>query len=380
MTLARRLTHQQPCLAGGRSGLPLPAIATVLATVLLGIGCRTTAPLRGSLEPVARFQLAGDGGTPIAVAWEPKGTALLVAGGIGPVQVWRSPVDGTSPPITFQTSERLIKAGFVDAKTVLIATEDGRMVLWDWTTGRTLWERKPRPGGHASFAAVSPDLKWGAFEGHAFDIRTGAEVGPAEKMTTERALEFSADGTRLLDAGFRSPHLALRELPSGAVRSWNARDHVTTAALSPDGRVVAAATRPGTVYLWRPPEEKAVHSWSVRGEPSFLRFSSDGQTVTVVSDEALSVYHLPTSRFLFQTPVRKPSRSWAAEGEFAASADVDGYVQLWNTARGIPIAEAKPFATGALGIAIKPDARLLAAADGEGAIVVMRWTDPPPAR
>ena len=121
------------------------------------------------------------------------------------------------------------------------------MVLWDWTTGRTLLERRPRPGEHASFAAVSPDLKWGAFGGRVFDIRTGAEVGPAAMMTTERALGFSADGARLLDAGFRSPHLVLRQLPSGSVRTWSAPDHVTTAALSPDGRVVAAATSPGTV-------------------------------------------------------------------------------------------------------------------------------------
>src|SRR5579884_897881 len=150
--------------------------------------------------------------------------------------------------------------------------DTGVLHFWDTTTGKEirrvhLPSQLPlKPHNSPSETVFSPDGKFlavASFDGSAvwlLDATTGKPVCTVEGMRSAdnyRSLSFSSDGRILASAAHKTVHLA--EVPSGQPlpRIVLPQEGVTTAAaLSPDGRTLAAwwhGPFPGSkISLWEP--------------------------------------------------------------------------------------------------------------------------------
>jgi hypothetical protein len=251
----------------------LAAVLVLAAGVGSALGCRAcfrseTAP-EGVLEPVRRLKLAGD--SPVAATIEDEGGTLLVAGMYGPVQVWALSRTEGEPVGTWKASEQLRAVHLAGRETILIAADGGVVTLWNWKTGQTLFSMNvPEP---VERAAMSRDGRFVASGGTVFDRQAGRLVDPPMPVTGQKALEFSADGHKLLSAGFHDQWIIVRDLATQKVDKWSAPGKVTAGALAAGGDAVVAALRGGRIQVYRPGAGDAVASWSHGEEVQALHFA-----------------------------------------------------------------------------------------------------------
>lgn len=171
------------------------------------------------------------------------------------VTVWAAPFTSSAPAFDRRASGTLAMVRFASPDVVFAATEGGAVSEWNWKTGSTDFEHK---FSSSALAARSGDGRYIAFGGEVYDRKTGREESTA-RVAEESALQFSADGTRLLSASFHDRTLLVRTLPAGvdraggAAQEWHARGDVRRATISPRGDRVAAALRGGDIEVWQLP-------------------------------------------------------------------------------------------------------------------------------
>jgi WD40 repeat protein len=145
-----------------------------------------------------------------------------------------------------------------DGRTVISASYDCTIKLWDITTGANLRTFK----GHRSYVEAvifSPDGKKVASASNDYtvrlwDIATGAALqtfkGPMFKIG---AIAFSPDSGTVISASDDCT-VKLWDTVTGAnLRTFKAQwtyNYIKTVAFSPDGGMVASASDDGTVRLW----------------------------------------------------------------------------------------------------------------------------------
>ena len=152
------------------------------------------------------------------------------------------------------------------------------------------------------------------------------------------------------------------------------RDSVRSVSFSPDGRLVATASRDGTARLWE------VASGQPVGEPLTghtaaiwdLSFSPDGRLVATASvDGTARLWEVASGQ-----PVGEPLTGHTAplhgvafspDGRLVATASDDGTARLWEVASGQPVGEPLTGHTDLVhGVAFSPDGGLVATASSDG--------------
>jgi dipeptidyl aminopeptidase/acylaminoacyl peptidase len=203
---------------------------------------------------------------------------------------------------------------------------DGRVIVWDTSTGRliaTLGER-PRSGVAGDHAIIDLDfgrdgtlLAAASFDGtvRVWDVASGGQrlVLGAHPVAVSAA--FSPDGRLLATSG-----------TDGAVKLWNVSTGarirslaghlgtVSRVAFSPDGQTLATAGYDSTARLWdvSTGEELLVLRGQTRGLTD-LEFSADGtRLATSAIDGTVRVYVLPLQDLVDLARFRL-TRSWTEE-------------------------------------------------------------------
>jgi RNA polymerase sigma factor (sigma-70 family) len=273
-----------------------------------------------------------------------------------------------------------------DGKVLVSAGRDGWVRLWDRATGREL----RRMGDRDPFQtfALSADGRvlavgtqgpgrpvvglWDLAAGKELRRLTLAGTGPP------LAVAFRPDG-RVLAAAGRAGSITLWDVDTGAeIRTWAGHEGgVACLAFAPDGQSLVSGGQDQSLRLWdpatgrllrrlEPPRDQAPAVMLAPDAPvSRPSEPLDGPIVTKavrVLGGLLAGDTVPVAPVAPAAPVRSPvlqAAAFSPDGRALASGGQDGVIHLWNPATGEEVRHLAGHPGGTLALAFAPDGRRL---------------------
>jgi WD40 repeat protein len=300
------------------------------------------------------------------MALSPDGRLLVLANGAG-LLVWDTAADRQAwkAPLT-EGAVRHLAAFSPDGKLLASASGYG-LDLWDAQTGRKwigpcLHRYRPEcvvlsSDGRTAAAGVGAEVA-------VWDTATGKERFQFPAEGGIRCLACSADGKALAVAANR---LTLWDLTSGQAR-WRRPGEFSHLALSPDGKVVAAANREAVV-LWSAATGEHLRRWAAPPEGlAALAFSPGGKRLLAVEGGAKAttrIWDADSGKEIARwTPAQAGGlRLFGPGGSALALGQGEKLrVAVLDRATGKPLLELLPRTNAGEFYALSPDGRMLAAA------------------
>ena len=301
----------------------------------------------GRLKKIDSRQQQTDGVS--VLAWAPDGKALISGGEDGSVGWWKGQTVRSKP--AHSSSVRHV-AFASDRKWMFSLSCDALRV---WT----------HPGG-----TLQEETKLSFDEGRTFSMA----ASPVDPIFVVGAIGKDPEIYTVPDAAWCDP-LPDRSLSSRLRLRWPPpKPFLATAlAFSPDGRVVAAGSLDGSVWLWTIADRTLL--WKKRLAKTCvvaLVFSPAGAHIASASDGQVCVYNLDGSALL-QQEVDGPVKgvAFSPDGNLLACALEKGAMMFLDLAACSSVAGPLPRPTGALAVAISPDGTRLAVGLPNG--VVELW-------
>ncbi|KAG2741405.1 WD40 repeat-like protein [Suillus brevipes Sb2] len=185
-----------------------------------------------------------------------------------------------------------------DEKRLASASNDGTLKIWDADTGELVFDVEDHQGrvwtvayspNGTKIASGSADCTvrmWNAATGK-------QQTQPLIHDKPVRSIVWSPDSRRLI-SGCNGGHIYFWSAPTGAQLGSPLRAHsgaIVLLVISPDGELIASASRDHTARLWsistRKPFGRVLqHADGV----NTVAFSPDGQLVVTASDENMSIF------------------------------------------------------------------------------------------
>ncbi|MCP5107084.1 MAG: NACHT domain-containing protein, partial [bacterium] len=262
-----------------------------------------------------------------------------------------------------------------DGKTVLSASDDGTLRLWEAASGKEIrvFTGHKRAVNACAFspdgtrlvsASVDKTLKlWETASGKEIRVFTGHKG-------SVRSCAFSLDGTRLVSASDDCT-LKLWEAASGKeIRVFTGhKGSVRSCAFSPDGTRLVSASSDNTLKLWSKDSGKEIrvftgHKYSVRS----CAFSPDGRRLVSASDDnTLKLWNTGSGKEIRVFTGHKnwvTSCAFSPDGTRLVSASDDHTLKLWDTKSGKEIRVFNRHKNTVWNCAFSPDGtRLVSASD-----------------
>ncbi|WMC09939.1 hypothetical protein PU634_12640 [Oceanimonas pelagia] len=270
-------------------------LTPLLALGLLLAGCDRATP------PLVRQPLAK--GSVVAADTTADGRFTLVAGGNGPVQVWRQ--GGATPLYQWYQGEET-------APVVLLATSPD--------------------GQHAATATDSTVAVW--------SLASGENLGFYRLEQPLRALALAGGGRELL-LGYQSGEVEYVNLSSGRrLQFLGHRDRINSLDLSANGRYALSASHDGEVMFWQTTNAAVLARWHHEQSVNLVRLDQQGRLAFSADAQGTgAVRRLPGGELQarLQVPARGQtfvSARFNARGDQLATGGTARRLDLWRLSDG----------------------------------------------
>jgi RNA polymerase sigma factor (sigma-70 family) len=315
-----------------------------------------------------------------SVAFTPDGRTLVAGDDSGSVFVWDVGGKLQRSWKTQQWAQRVRGLAVAPDGRTVATTLGGKVHLWEVGSGREI--RRFEPGGRVERLAFAPDglLAVGGSGPDAFGF---AQLwDPATGKEGQRwyaagfgigALAFSNDGRMLATAG-NDCRIRLWETNSDKELKPADGDasRALTAAYSPDGRFVATGGMDGAVRLWEAATGRLLHRCGPHlGWVNRVAFTPDGRRLlSVGSDGTIRVWDTTTGKELrligtqFECDSYTAGLAVSSDGRTVTAKCSGDTVRTWDLETGRELRRIT-VAGRSLQLALSPDGRTLATAEGE---------------
>jgi WD40 repeat protein len=311
------------------------------------------------------------------ISFSPDGIWMCTGSDGGSIRIWNV-ADGT---LVRTFAGRLGFAFSPDWKKMasISSGTDDIIDLWNVSTGRVVRKMVGHTNGvlDVAFSADGNQLVSDSYDNtvKVWDVSSGKQIRSLEG--TNAFFTFSPDGKRLV-TGSQNGAVALRNLSDDSVlRMWEGySNEITHVAFSPDGTLLAAASR-NSIKLWTVPDGELVETLDGHSrEVTSVLFSPDGKLLASGSDDdTLKAWNVSDGllvRTLDGGSDGVDSIAFPPEGETLASVSGNGTLKVWNISDGglVRIRDG----VGARAV-FSPDGQLLASLGDNGLIQIFNVSD-----
>ncbi|MBL1108772.1 helix-turn-helix domain-containing protein [Streptomyces sp. 5-8] len=371
-------------------------------------------------------------GAPVSIAFSPNGKLLAAGDELGDVQLSDTGTGSLHARFTGHKGPVRAVRFSPDGRLLATGSADDTARLYDVTTGESRAVLKGHTGGVTS-VSFSPDgtvLATGSRDRtvRLWDTRRGAARASWKTADTATSMVFTTDGRALetgdaaggvstWDTAGQRTHgtrtvvssalatsvslppdghviAALTDADGRTVQVWDATDHMlrttvqshsrsvalVTAALDPDGRVLATGDTGATVRLWdvATGKRRAVLTGHT-GVVAALAFSGDGHTLASAdASGTIRLWDVATGRSRALLTDNAASVALSADGRTLAVGHDDGTVRLWDVSTLTVRDTLRGRRLQVSSMAMSSDQRTLAAGSGDGTIQLWKLTVPSP--
>lgn len=281
-----------------------------------------------------------------SVAMAPTGHTFLSAGEDHLIKLW-SVSDVQKPVRTF--------AGHTHKVTSVTFTQDGTralsvgwdaVMMWDVTSGRTIWSTKVNELGASipDCIAVSSDNRWvlisGGKENEALkliDGNTGKLMRSLASNEPRWSVAFSPDGKTIVSGGWT---IEFFDVQTGKMlrRYEGHSGRIDSVAFSPDGKRVVSGGGDSKVKVWEVGTGRLLHLLDAHtGRVNSVAFSLDGKRIISASaDSTIRIWDSQTGQLITTTVVGRNGEWLVVTSEGFFSARPAG-AQIVSVVRGVDV-------------------------------------------
>jgi WD40 repeat protein/serine/threonine protein kinase len=304
-----------------------------------------------------------------SVRFSLDGKSILSGSLDGAARLWDAktgrPVYG---PLSHQGGDGSVRVAFNnDGKLVATGSGDG-VRLWDAATGRIVRQLSAVSGFPVSFSPDGKVLVTVGTTAQLWDVATGRQIGPPVGVSNAlRSAALSPDG-KILATGDLQGSVGLHDATTGKLLMPPLRGHsdrVRALAFSPDGELFLTGSTDKSARLWDAETGQPIGlPLQHQGPVVAVAFSPDGKSfLTTSSDFTVRMWethlHQPIGLVLEQSRGCR-AVAFSRDGKMILTGDTGGTAQLWDAANGHPICPPMRHAAGIYDhcVAFSPDGKL----------------------
>jgi WD40 repeat protein len=284
------------------------------------------------------------------VAFSPDGKTIASCGGDRVVLIWDAATGKILHRLVGHTNSINGLAFSGDGKMLASSSRmNGQIILWDPLRGTRIRELPSK--FTVPWVAFSPDNKLLAVVSergtHLLDPATGAERGNIKEQEVYWTA-FTSDGKTIVSAGQKNS-------PGSSVRLWNAAtrkeirsfrwERIYSAALSPDGKMLAAGNKNGSIRVWDVESGAVVREFPSIGTDlvwnAHMVFSPDSKLLATVGNtdisRAIRILSLESGKEAVRCsghPTGASSVAFSPDGARLVSGGLRGRVRVWDAKTG----------------------------------------------